>query len=348
MPPLPSESESESKFQDWLDESAQDIKDDVPEAELEAAEATVPAWVADLLSSHSPRGSKRKAEVENGDGDHAPKVSRTDSGNVKLETLDSGTDDDDDDNDEDQDSDSGGDYDIPANGPQPKLIPHASALQLFKRMYPLVPLVERPGGLFTYLADLPVKRIPNIQVSFLMQAAGDPLPPGQGCAKCATGRGLYRRRCVVVRDPEVRYVTGGACANCLYGWQGSVCSLRSTMPTRDEMAQVAEAAAQEAPVQVPVPQGPGLSAPSPAPAPLHPSHVAALASGAVAAPAPAAPAPAMASNNEGLVADTPARHSPRSVRVKHLAEWQEDLTTRLMAMNRVILKRLYKTEDPIP
>jgi hypothetical protein len=33
---------------------------------------------------------------------------------------------------------------------------------------------------------------------------------------------------------------------------------------------------------------------------------------------------------------------------EHLAEWQEDLTTRLMAMNRVVLMRLKAMEGYIP
>ncbi|KAK4118800.1 hypothetical protein N657DRAFT_650886 [Parathielavia appendiculata] len=175
-------------------------------------------------------------------------------------------------------------------------------------MNPLLPQPNRPGHLFTYVAALPVKRIPVVasrftikkpqnQISFLMQAVGDGVPEHEACAKCAGRIGVYRKACVVVRDPEVVEITGGGCANCWYSRQGSICTFRSPTPTQQQSAHTTVSARE---THIPVPRIPAPfqpvtrlpDLPVQAPAPLHPSYVAALAAGAVAA----SPTPVMASN----------------------------------------------------
>jgi hypothetical protein len=207
---------------------------------------------------------------------------------------------------------------------------HPATLALFQETYPhLPPPPERPGNLFTYLATLPAVRIPvathrfndvkpqNIP-AFFMQAAGDVVPWEK--------------------------------ANCWYARQGSTCTFRqgmTTAPQRRITGGTPTPAAQpkrpDAPTSVPAPA---------APTPIHPSYAAALATGAVAAaPAPTATAPTNSSaTSSNFSPGTKARvwetrygsmDIDSLLRAhEHLEEWQEDLTTRLMAMNRVVLAKL--------
>jgi hypothetical protein len=243
-------------------------------------------------------------------------------------------------------------------------------------MYPLFsPQPQRPGNLFTHLAAQPAKRVPFVtarfnnskpqnQVSFLMQATGDAVPEHEVCGRCSNMSGVFREACVVVREPAVIAITGGACANCWYGRQGSLCSFRSPAPAHHQSAQAADPGI-EAPVPVPpIPPPfqpaamPLADVPAPAPAPIHPSYAAALAAGAVAVtPTPVAPSNNGLTGSGNLSRDDKVRlwenrydklSTDNLLRAhEHLAEWQEDLTTRLMAMNRVVLMRLKQTEGYI-
>jgi hypothetical protein len=221
--------------------------------------------------------------------------------------------------------------------------------------------------------------------SFLMQAVGDPLPKSMWCQRCTKGIGIYADGCVVVRDPDVLDVTGGACANCWYSRNGSQCSFREkgTQVNRIFKGPMvglpewkAKVRTKQTPVpvpQVPVPTSTTTSTrkarvavtennstptPAPAPAPLHPSYVAALSAGSTAAVA-ANTSSSSAVSGSGTSGTGPSRED--KVRVwenrysgmnldsllaahEHLADWQEDLTTRLIAMNRVVIKKLREKE----
>jgi hypothetical protein len=243
----------------------------------------------------------------------------------------------------------------------PNTHPHPATLALFQEKYPhLRSQPERPGNLFTYLSRLPAVRIPvtthrfndvkpqNIS-AFLMQAAGDVVPWEEACERCTRQSGMLREACVVVRDPDVQEVTGGACANCWYNRLGSTCTFRQWTTTAPQRM-----IAKESPVPA-AQQKPPKPAPAPAPAaptPIHPSYAAALATGTVAAaPAPAAGVSTSSSaTSSNLSRDAKVRvwenryggmgiNDLLRAHV-HLEEWQEDLTTRLIAMNRVVLAKL--------
>lgn len=274
----------------------------------------------------------------------------------------------------------------------------------------------RPGSAVAALADAPVKRIPLVkaryndlkpqnQVSYMMQAAGDVMPQGAACAKCSRRGGVYYGACVVVRDPTVMQITGGACANCWYSRQGSLCSNRvetttaqdrtkikrhgltgawgrppATLATADHTPPAPEGTPQlslqsgilsMSSGRAGMPQSPAQAATPQLPAPpgtprlsVHPGYLAAIASGTVthgsaptakalpkarATPAPTKNNPAPPVHN-GLSGDDRVRAWEKRYRAmptqglaathEHLVEWQEDLSTRLVAMNRVLLERL--------
>ncbi|KAK4151576.1 hypothetical protein C8A00DRAFT_45241 [Chaetomidium leptoderma] len=326
--------------------------------------------------------AKRKAGLEDDNDDHVAKTRRTEFSDSASAESDEDEDDDEDDEDEDDDDDED-DEDIPthgdyvnqpfsadagpvSNGAVPK-----TALELLKQMHPHRRLPHtRPGNIMHCLSPLPVKQIPVVtagfndskrqnMVSFLMQAVGDVLPADKACSKCTKMNGVYRGACVVVRDPRVLNVTCGACANCWYGRTGYNCSLRRPPHAAAVRALPAAPAAGTASVKatpIPVPQvPPPTHSRPPGPAPLHPGYAAALASGAVAA----APASAATSNGSPELATSLLRDQKasmweslyRSMGTENLlraheglVEQQDDLTTRLMALNRVVWERLRARE----
>ena len=255
--------------------------------------------------------------------------------------------------------------------PSSSLTLRAAALAVFKKTYPQYAVQpQRPGNLYTYLGSQPVQRIPHATprfnnlkpqnaVAFFMQAIGDMVPMDAACDRCSRNTGVFPHNCVVVRDPAVLEVTGGACANCWYSRQGSLCTFRQSTPNSDPAVVLAKHMRIKPPPGPPrppqqTPRPPQDPVP-PAPAPIHPSYAAALAAGAVAAN----PAPTVASGTPA--AKSKPKHLSRDEKVRvwenrygtmstdsllsaheHLVEWQEDLATRLLAMNRVVLERLLK------
>ncbi|KAL2174007.1 uncharacterized protein P884DRAFT_302940 [Thermothelomyces heterothallicus CBS 202.75] len=271
---------------------------------------------------------------------------------------------------------SAGDDPVPGGADPAPLSLHPSypktALTLFKETYPHLTrqLVKKPGKLFKYLAQLPVRRIPVVTQSFndskpqnvvayLMQAAGDVVPIAESCGKCYRQSGVFKDACVVIRSPEVAEVTGGACAVCWYGRQGSLCTFRQDTPTGEAPLAALPGAAPQRPAPVLENRLEPLMASAPGPtasAPLHPSYVAALAAGTTSA----APTPTVAPNPSPGPPHDPFSPS-KEVRVweeryssmstenllwahEDLVRWKEDLTTRLIAMNRVVLQRLMERE----
>ena len=235
-----------------------------------------------------------------------------------------------------------------------------AAIGLYRSMFPHSKQFAG-GRLSPSLDSRQVKRIPVVShrfsdaipqnvASFLMQVVGDVVPDDKRCDKCTKGVGVYNV-CVAVRDPDLLPITGGACANCWYHRQGSKCTLRTgPLPP-------ATVPAKQTPIPVPKPprhvsQLPALDAP----APLHPSYAAALAAGAAAAVAKTAPVSTSngAAQGRSLTIDDRVRvwenrYSGMTTdnlvaAQEHLNEWQEDLTTRMMAMNKVVLQRLKKRE----
>ncbi|KAK0744517.1 hypothetical protein B0T21DRAFT_89353 [Apiosordaria backusii] len=139
---------------------------------------------------------------------------------------------------------------------------------------------------FLWLCRQPVRRVPTVSPkwnnnktqnmpSFMMQACGDVLLSHQACEKCAGRKGPYNE-CVVINDPQIAEHTRGSCANCWYGKQGSMCTLRTGVGNTSNVAPIS-----------PPPPPPAATAPGPQ---IHPSYAAALqgASTATASPAPAA------------------------------------------------------------
>ncbi|KAL1836786.1 hypothetical protein VTJ49DRAFT_4643 [Mycothermus thermophilus] len=234
---------------------------------------------------------------------------------------------------------------VQANTPAP-----ITALQLMREMLPhITPQPTNLDNIFSMLAPLPAVRRPDVlvhrfndsrrqnQAAFIMQAVGEELLPGQACEKCARGSGVLRGACVVVRDTRVLSFTGGACANCWYARQGSLCSFRQNA-ARD-LSTTEEP--DSAPAIAPAP------APAPPPAPIHPAYAAAVAAGTVAAPIMSVDANNRSRDEtiiwwEARYRSMPLDHLRQAH--THLRDWQEDLSTRLVAMNTVLLERLAKLE----
>lgn len=217
--------------------------------------------------------------------------------------------------------------------------------------------------------------------AYFLQATGHLLPDEQACARC---RGVIIKKryvggtfvgCVAFADPEDAKLTGGACANCWYGRQGSLCSFRNPAGKRKERLGAAR-------------YNPFLISPPPPPPPegqpmehgqqlentgqVHPAFLASVSS---ASPAytpfpdyypnmeaqivqqnngepPSLPRPdSSPSVNKVTAWETRYRKmSTDKLRATHrnLVEWQEDLNTRLLAMNKVLLDRLEKRESSHP
>ena len=241
----------------------------------------------------------------------------------------------------------------------------AGAHWLFSKTFPqYAPSFQRyqPGNLFTYLASRAVKRTPVVGArfnnkkrqnipSYFMQATGDLVPEDKACVRCYRGNGVYGDVCVVVRDPELLEITGGSCANCWYSRQGSLCTFREPNLDGQSKPPPTSEPPKPRPNRGPRPRQEGLALPqAPASAQLHPGYAAALAAAAAVTPAPAAALQSPVHPPNGPSRDDKARvwetrygcMSTENLLAahEHLAEWQEDFTTRLLAMNRVVLERL--------
>ncbi|KAK4466836.1 hypothetical protein QBC42DRAFT_41526 [Cladorrhinum samala] len=174
--------------------------------------------------------------------------------------------------------------------PMPIVVGKTRAIDLYRQTYPHLPVPERPNDFIRALAESPIKRIPNARDSFndkkpqnmpayFMQACGDVVPPDQACERCVRRNGAFTDGCcVVVQTKTALSVTDGACANCWYNRQGSICTLRH--PERRVYPTPTTST-----TPIPIPQIPAAAqrlpstplAPATAAAPLHPSYAAALA-----------------------------------------------------------------------
>jgi hypothetical protein len=246
----------------------------------------------------------------------------------------------------------------------------AAALQLMKEMLPNIrPQSLKPGSLFSLLASMSVVRRPDVLVhrsqgvrlqsqhAFLMQAVGEEVPPDQACWRCSRGHGIMRGVCVVVRHPEVMAATGGACANCWYGRRGSLCSFRSKNVARERSTSEAFQTMPESkprpesepkPDEAPASTAPAAPMTSPVAAPIHPAYAASFAPGVINVPLSSLNG---ASNlaQEGAILWWKTSYRTMSLErlmATHtsLREWQDDLSTRLLAMNAVLLEKLMERE----
>ncbi|EAA30952.2 hypothetical protein NCU09790 [Neurospora crassa OR74A] len=267
-----------------------------------------------------------------------------------------------------------------------------TSVDLFQHALPNFQLPRHLAPIARHLAERPIKRMPILGKPFVdnkpdnfsayfLQATGHLLPDEQACARC---RGVKIKKryvggtfvgCVAFADSEDAKLTGGACANCWYGRQGSLCSFRNPADKRKERLGAAR-------------YNPLLISPPPPPPPPPPPkgqpmehgqqlentgqvHPAFLASVSSASPAytpfldyphmeaqivqqnngepPILPRPDGSSSVNKVTAwETRYRRmSTDKLRATHgnLVEWQEDLNTRLLAMNKVLLDRLEKREN---
>lgn len=171
--------------------------------------------------------------------------------------------------------------------PMPIVVGKTKAIDLYRRTYPHLSVPERSNNFLYALSESPIKRIPAARDSFndkkpqnmpayFMQACGDVIPPDQACERCVRRNGAFTDgACVVVQTKTALSVTDGACANCWYNRQGSMCTLRN--PERRVYPTPTIST-----TPIPIPQIPAAAQRLPttssaAAAPLHPSYVAALA-----------------------------------------------------------------------
>ena len=255
--------------------------------------------------------------------------------------------------------------------------------------------------------------------AYFLQATGHLVPDEHACGRC---KGVVIKKpyvggvfvgCVVFSNPEEAKLTGGACANCWFGRQGSRCQFRNPAgrPSRKErqaylyeqhqQQQNARSQAQiwnpspsslMSPPALPEGQGQQQFGNHTATGQVHPAFLASVSStmSSQASPAPvSAYTPSFTTstsdyphidaqiahqrNGEPPLLPPPQprptglpgidANTPRATRIaawearyrkmeskklrsthKHLIEWQEDLSARLMAMNKVLLDRLEKRE----
>ncbi|KAK3401682.1 hypothetical protein B0T20DRAFT_504197 [Sordaria brevicollis] len=256
-------------------------------------------------------------------------------------------------------------------------------VQLFQHALPHIRLPQHLAPIARHLAQRPIVRMPVLEKPFqdtkannfsayFMQATEHMVPDEQACLRC-TGAKIRKRYvggafvgCVVFADPEEAKLTGGACANCWYGRQGSLCSFRNPA------GHVKPKRPKNDPISLPSNHYPSLMSPPP------PSegqqmmgqvHPAFLASVSTATPSytpmseyphidnqiahqrnrgetPTLPGP---DGNVDKVKAWEAKYRKKSTFqlkavYQNLADWQEDLTTRLVAMNKVLLERLEKKD----
>ncbi|KAH7629845.1 hypothetical protein B0T09DRAFT_340396 [Sordaria sp. MPI-SDFR-AT-0083] len=273
-------------------------------------------------------------------------------------------------------------------------------VELFSHALPNFQLPHHLPPVARHLADRPIKRTPILEKPFVdnkldnfsayfMQATSHLVPDEHACARC---KGVKIKKsyvggtfagCVVFADSEDAKLTGGACANCWYGRQGSVCSFRNPAGRLPKKSK--EAYGQPRPQT----SNPSLMSPPPPPegqpieygqqfgntGQVHPAFLASVSSASPAAYTPFSDYPHIEAqivhqdNGElpvlprrglpGIDANTPhanriaawetryRKMDTKKLRAaqRHLIEWQEDLSTRLMAMNKVLMDRLEKKEQ---
>ncbi|KAK0640694.1 hypothetical protein B0T16DRAFT_393110 [Cercophora newfieldiana] len=239
-----------------------------------------------------------------------------------------------------------------------------TALQLFYKVFPHLRIssdCER-SYLFKALANRPVKRIPQLRMkrfhvakiqnapSYFMQAVGEALPNGQRCDKCRQHGGSYSGVCVVLRDPEGAQYTSGACAGCWYNRNGCTCSIRNINGPRRRPRSPKLAPPPPPAVPKPTPVIPPAPAPAPAlPArpvapPPQPGRYVIVPPPQAAKPAPAPTVALPNSSIDARVKEWEEKYSKLGIQAlldsqRHLLELQDDLTMRLLAMNRVLASR---------
>lgn len=238
-----------------------------------------------------------------------------------------------------------------------------------KEMLPNVrPHSLKPGSLLSLLASMPVVRRPDILVhrfqgvrlqsqhAFLMQAVGEEVPPDQACWRCSRGHGIMRGACVVVRHPEVMAATGGACANCWYGRKGSLCSFRSKNVARERSTSGESGTRPESkagleskpkPGEDPVSRAPTAPMTSPVAAPIHPAYAASFAPGDISVPVSSLNGASNLAHDDAILWRKTRYRTMSLERLMathtSLREWQDNLSTRLLAMNAVLLEKLMET-----
>ncbi|KAK4168153.1 hypothetical protein QBC43DRAFT_309771 [Cladorrhinum sp. PSN259] len=174
-----------------------------------------------------------------------------------------------------------------AAGPVPIVIGKTTTIDLYRQQFPQFEIPNRLPNFVTSLSMMAIKRIPATRsifndkkpqnlAAYLMQALGDVVPREQACERCIRNNGAFDGTCVVARIQSALMVTEGACANCWYNRQGSICTLRHP----DRRANLAPPTATST-TPIPIPQIPAPVAPPPPSPPLvallHPSYAAALA-----------------------------------------------------------------------
>ncbi|KAK3361539.1 hypothetical protein B0T24DRAFT_671220 [Lasiosphaeria ovina] len=214
--------------------------------------------------------------------------------------------------------------------------------------------------------------------SYFMQATGELLSGEQACGRCQRGSGRYAG-CVVVNIPSTLILPRGACANCLYNRHGSICTLRTAgeiheenrlpnlkPPVVNDVTRTADQTVYAAPKETPIPtrqipanhitsdvirhQAGGYNAQQPQKDPQLPQSV----TGILPPPVPPPRLAASASPPPENALDTKVRSWESRYRKmstaslvatqEHLMEWQEDTSTRLVAINRVFMARLKDQE----
>ncbi|KAK3987099.1 hypothetical protein QBC44DRAFT_383455 [Cladorrhinum sp. PSN332] len=275
--------------------------------------------------------------------------------------------------------------------PLPIAIGRTTCIDLYRQRFPQFEIPAKHNEFLATLATTPIKRVPAARPTFndnkpqnlaayFMQAVGDIAPRDKACDRCTRNNGAFDGTCIVVRTSSALQVTDGACANCWYNRQGSLCTLRH--PER-RSNPVAYRGPTTSTTPIPIPQvPPPAAAAPPPPAPLHPSYAAALAANQnkTSSPSPVftsqtAPMPGP-SHRRTEMADllqnaTRAREQAQSVveesktavweakyramtrpevvvTYQQLLDMQEDLTIRMRAMNRVVLGRLKTASSSNP
>lgn len=234
-----------------------------------------------------------------------------------------------------------------------------------------MPILEKPF----------VDNKPDNFSAYFLQATGHMVPDEQACARC---KGVVIKKryvggtfvgCVVFADPEEAKLTGGACANCWYGRQGSLCSFRNPGAVGKLKKQPKESYEPRSQIS-----NPSLMSPPPPPegqpmqhgqqlgntGQVHPAFLASISSASPAytpssdyphieaqivhqrnGEAPILPRPDGSVNKVTAWETRYRKMSTDKLRATHgnLVEWQEDLNTRLLAMNKVLLDRLDKREQ---
>ena len=163
------------------------------------------------------------------------------------------------------------------------------------------------------------------------------------------------RGCVVIKDRGLSAIVNGACANCWFARARGTnfCSLATLtpgwLPSHQTPVPVSRQPSNN-PTVAPSSRGSAVNAQ----APIHPDWAAALAAGPAASTPTRASAQNSAPNNSPAILDRVQvwenRYNTMTTNKlmatqEHLSVWQEDLVSRAMAMNRVVLQRLKKIED---